>query len=95
MKGALLPFPGRRCHIKPLFLSHKTGTRTKLEQELTMQIGLLKHMNGKSCPVILSIGQCRALSLRSRLPKGKKKGPSGIGGGRNLQALMVNNRAVL
>ena len=59
MKGVLLQFLGRRCHIKAGKLSHKGETATKLQQELTMQNNNLKHMDGKSCPVILSIRQCR------------------------------------
>jgi len=77
MKKGLLQFVTLRCHIRPRFLSHKTGTATKLQQELTMENGNLKHMDGKSCPVILLIEQCKALSLRSRLLKKKTGGPRG------------------
>ena len=74
MKKGLYQFVTLRCHIRPRFLSHKTGTRTELEQELTMESENLKHMDGKSCPVILLIEQCKALSLRSRLLKIRRPG---------------------
>jgi len=38
----------------------------------------LKHLEGKSCPVILSIRQCRDASFGSRPAEGKKK--DGMGG---------------
>jgi len=76
MKKVLLPL---HCHIRPRFLSHKTGTDTELIQELTMENGNLKHMDGKSCPVILLIEQCKALSLRSRLLKERRSRSAWLG----------------
>jgi len=70
MKKDLVPVC---CHIRPRFLSHKTETITKQLQELTMESENLKHMDGKSCPVILLIEQCKALSLRSRLLKERRR----------------------
>lgn len=61
------------CHIRPRFLSHKTGTATKLQQELTIESENLKHMDGKSCPVILLIEQCRDASFWSRPAEGKEE----------------------
>ena len=60
---SLCKFFRGRCRTTALFLSHNCETRTKLEQELTMNYGGLRGFGLKGLSVILSIRQLQGRFL--------------------------------